>query len=185
MRELGGSGGKITVAANSPAGDFPIGSTYLFSNDDHQTASDFSGWLREQLESKIDYPLGLTAERMDDATGLATLTLEVVFSAPNGVPAQSQRSYLLRRGSVGWEVHFAYDPAPTSRPPLNRTKFIEGCQLRFSLLAFSFLCPMPFARDEQLPSEPNHIEENHEPRRKKIRCEKSSFSPCNEACTFA
>lgn len=83
MRELGGSGGKITVAANSPAGDFPIGSTYLFSNDDHQTASDFSGWLREQLESKIDYPLGLTAERMDDATGLATLTLEALFSAPN------------------------------------------------------------------------------------------------------
>jgi hypothetical protein len=70
MLQLSGAGGIIPVSSGCPAGDFPVGFTYLFCNDDYETCSDFRRRLQGLIESVAGQPVELAIERMDDAIGV-------------------------------------------------------------------------------------------------------------------
>jgi hypothetical protein len=70
MLRLGAGPGGTTHDPDSPGGDSPTSRLYIFPSVEVETVSDFTAWLRDELQQKIQTPVEFTAEKIDEETGL-------------------------------------------------------------------------------------------------------------------
>jgi hypothetical protein len=68
--KLGAGPGGTTHDPDSPGGDSPTSRVYIFPSVEVETVSEFQEWLQDQLRRKIQNPVTLTAEKIDDEYGL-------------------------------------------------------------------------------------------------------------------
>ena len=68
--KLGAGPGKTTHDPDSPGGDSPTGRTYLFPSVEVETVAEFTTWLQNHFQQKIQTPVEFTAEKVDEETGL-------------------------------------------------------------------------------------------------------------------
>ena len=70
MLRLRAGVGATTHDPNSPGGDTPTGRIYLFPSVEIETVTEFTAWLQDHIQQTIQTPVALSAERVDEETGL-------------------------------------------------------------------------------------------------------------------